>query len=225
MITFLNKIARSCREKNFFFKRFFDILTDYLWVDKMLVLKFDLETIDLTKKHEKTEIIWKLATEEDCEKWFQSKKDGFGTKEGQRMSDLIRNGGCFILGISDDAQASDKSSDIPVCYAACDFSKRLLHNKRFVVQSREGFIFNVFTSAENRGQGLAAGAITCLCREAKERSCSVLFIDISSANVASLRTSEKAGAVPSGSLYYQIRIFKKSFLWPLGPLKDRFVSR
>jgi len=54
MITRINQLARKLREKNYFFRRLFDVWMDYLWVDKTIILRFDLDAIDFSRKFEKS---------------------------------------------------------------------------------------------------------------------------------------------------------------------------
>ena len=217
MITWINKLARKLREKNYFFRRLFEIGMDYLWVDKMVVMQLDLEQADLSKTFEKIDVRWWLATREDCEKYFTGVRPGFDVAEGQRMSEFIETGDWFFLGMVDDA-----STSAPSCYCACNFKVRKLHGREFSLESWEGFIFNVLTVPEQRGKGLAAGVIAEVCRKAKEQRHSLMFADIATSNAASLRTFEKVGFVATGTYYYLFHVFKRHFLIPVGPLRNRF---
>ena len=220
MITFLNKIARKYREKNYFFRRFFDILTDNLWVDKMVILKFDLDKIDLKKKHEKIEVRWNLATEEDCEKWFQEGACGFeGIYEKAMIRSLQRND-WVLLGYCETSEGIWK----PQCHLSCVFHKAALPSGPFQLRDDEGYIFSVFTTPSVRGCGLAAGCLQELCRIATEQSFKRLFINISTANTSSIRSAEKAGSELTDTFFFHIRFLKKSYILSYGKYKDRFVK-
>jgi len=219
MITFINKVAIKLQRKNYFFKRFFGILTDNLWVNTIVFYKFDLDKIDLARKHEKIEVRWKLATKEDCEKWFTGEPDAFPVVSKKRFLQLIENGDWVLLG----ERISDSMEPKPVTHAACAFrQKPMTHSVDFRVQNLEGFIMAVFTDNEMRGQGLAAGCIAEICRKAKEAGKQVVYIDISTTNFPSIRSAEKVGAIPCDTRYILFRILKRSFIFPFGSLSSRF---
>ena len=146
------------------------------------------------------------------------------------MSNLISEGGCFVIGVlghsqdNDNFQKNSEPSDFPVCYIACGFQEKRIQNKNFRLYETEGYVYNGFTSPEYRAKGLGAGARVMVCREAKERGYSVLYADISSSNIPSLRMSEKAGAVPCGT-FYHLRLLKKSYFISFGSLKNRLKKQ
>ncbi len=215
MITWINQLARKLRKKNYFFRRLFDIWTDYLWIDKLVILRFDLDRINSLKKLEKCDVHWSLATVEDC-------RANFGNEHSPDISLFIKfiQRGDWVLAGRCSEQDSGGTWD---CHAACVFqSKPMSDTVEFHVREKEGFILIVFTREDKRGKGLAAGCIAEICRKAKERGVELLYIDISTSNMSSLRAAEKAGASYTDSYYYLFRILKKSYLFPLGALKNRF---
>jgi len=222
MITWMNKLARKLREKNYFFRRLFDIGMDNLWVDKTILLRFDLESIDFSRKFEKIDIRWYLATVEDCEKWFIGEPKGFPAETKKRFLQLIRRGDWVVFGERVDHEQNSICK--PLAHAACVFQFKPMTNQTdFQLLDREGFIMTVFTDPHNRGAGLASGCITEIIRRAHEKGYQTLYIDISTANTPSIRAAMKAGAVLTQSGYYHIRLLKRSLLILFGPLRNRFI--
>ncbi len=212
----MNMLARKLREKNYFFRRLFDIWTDYLWLDKMVILQFDLSNVDTSKRLEKTDVRWSLATVKDCQAFFEKEPSW----ANPLFLKFIKQGDWVLTGHCGD-QDNNETWD---CHAACVFrSKPMSEAVSFQVDAKEGFILIVHTREIKRGLGLAASCIAEICRRAEDRGCDRLYIDISTANAPSLRAADKVGAAFTDSYYYLFRFLKKSYLFPFGSLKRRFI--
>lgn len=107
-------------------------------------------------------------------------------------------------------------------YAVCAVRAKRMYGLFFRLEEDEAFISVCFTRQESRGQGWGPKCIREICRRCKAIGKKRVFIDISTANHASIRSAEKADAQKTDSGYYCIRIWKKDRLLPFGSYKNRF---
>ncbi|MDR2117582.1 MAG: GNAT family N-acetyltransferase [Planctomycetaceae bacterium] len=224
MITWLNQWADQSR-----FRKFWGIVKEIFWIDQLWIFEFHLKNNDSDNYSDDnlnnnsdapagndSGIIWKIATEEDIDRMkclgcydIDSKRDAFMKSFVQSHHEYL------LLGIKNETIHT---------YAVCAVQAKRMYGLLFRLEEEEAFISVCFTKPESRGQGWGPKCIREICRRCTVIGKKRVFIDISTANHASIRSAEKSGAAKTDSGYYCIRIWKKDHLLPFGSYKNRFLS-
>lgn len=231
-ISNLNILVRRLSERSKLLKRLFQVLTDYAWITVYYFWEFDLKRSDKPWERINVDSIhWVIATAEDCRRWNRNEADGFFPDDCELLLSLIEKGDRLLVGrLPDEVREKlyDKcsSDDPPDCYAVCATGiKPLTQSCFFQMHEGEGTVRTVYTRKVARGQGLATALYAKWAELTASDNFDRLFIDIESSNVPSFRAVEKAGANRIDSfVFFQIRLFKRSFVLPFGSLRQRFIQ-
>jgi GNAT superfamily N-acetyltransferase len=221
MITWLNRWAKRSR-----FRRFWGIVREIFWIDLLLIFEFHLNNnysynyscnnpnTSTNNTDDDNGITWKIATESDIDRMICLGGYDIDTRREKFMKSFVQSSYEYLLlGMRDEMIHT---------YAVCAVRAKRMYGLFFRLEEDEAFISVCFTRQESRGQGWGPKCIREICRRCKAIGKKRVFIDISTANHASIRSAEKADAQKTDSGYYCIRIWKKDRLLPFGSYKNRF---
>jgi hypothetical protein len=99
---------------------------------------------------------------------------------------------------------------------------RGLNKGYFRLEKDEFFIVACFTHPQYRGRGIYPRALSHICGMLATEGYHVGYVDIVNRNRASMHGARKAGAIDTGSHYYQLRVLNRFYVIPRGPLSNRF---
>ncbi|MDR0337141.1 MAG: GNAT family N-acetyltransferase [Planctomycetaceae bacterium] len=225
MITWLNRWAERSR-----FQKFWGIVREIFWIDLLLIFEFHLDddhaynysssnnndnpNILTDNTDNNNNITWKIATESDIDRMIYLGGYDIDSRQEMFMKSFVQNTYEYLLlGIREEMIHT---------YAVCAIRAKRMYGMFFRLEEDEAFISVCFTRQESRGQGWGPKCIREICRRCKAIEKKRVFIDISTANHASIRSAEKANAQKTDSGYYRIRIWKKDRLLPFGSYRNRF---
>ncbi|MDR0704864.1 MAG: GNAT family N-acetyltransferase [Planctomycetaceae bacterium] len=227
MITWLNRWAERSR-----FRKFWGIVREIFWIDLLLIFEFHLSNDhpsndsrnnsdaptdnanDDDDDDDDNNITWKIATESDIDRMIHLGGYDIDSRREMFMKSFVQSSYEYLL--------LGMRGETIHTYAVCAVRAKRMYGLFFRLEDDEAFISVCFTRQESRGQGWGPKCIREICRRCKAIGKKRVFIDISTANDASVRSAEKANAQKTDSGYYCIRIFKKDRLLPFGSYKNRF---
>jgi GNAT superfamily N-acetyltransferase len=227
MITWLNRWVTRSR-----FRKFWGIVREIFWIDLLLIFEFHLNNnnsynnnscndscnnpnIPTNNTEENNGITWKIATETDIDRMICLGGYDIDLRREMFMKSFVQSNYEYIL--------LGMSGETIHTYAVCAVRAKRMYGLFFRLEDDEAFISVCFTRQESRGQGWGPKCIREICRRCKAIGKKRVFIDISTANDASIRSAEKANAQKTDSGYYCIRIWKKDRLLPFGSYRNRFL--
>ncbi len=194
------------------------MITEVFWIDQLLIYVYELDQMSLFESHELdlkwTDVEWKVAQTADIETMYRL--------GGYEVNDWTRNFMLSFVESDHEFLLLGLQGGIIHTYAVCAVQKKRMNGRFFRLKDDEAFISVCFTHANSRGQGWGPRCIREICRRCQLDGKRRVFIDISIANAASIRSAEKAGALETGSGYYRNRIWKRDHLWPFGEYRGRF---
>jgi GNAT superfamily N-acetyltransferase len=97
------------------------------------------------------------------------------------------------------------------------------YSRHFLLRNDEFNLMRCYTRPSFRGRGIYPRAIRDICRHFAGLGYKTGYLGIATHNKASIRGAQKAGAVPTGSCYYRIRVPGRDLVVPRGPLRERYV--
>lgn len=212
MITWLNQWAGRSR-----FTRFWGIVKEVFWVDRYMLFEF-CRNGNYSAAGGKGDIgvMWRVAAEGDIERMRELGGYDIDLGREEFMKSFVQSDHEYLLlGMRD---------EIIYTYAVCAVRAKRMYGLFFRLEEGEAFISVCFTKPESRGQGWGPKCLGEICRRCWAAGKGRVFIDISTANLPSIRSAEKAGAQKTDSGYYRIRIWKRDYLFPFGMYKNRFST-
>ncbi len=195
-------------------RRFRSIITEVFWIDKIMIYVYELDRLGLAEQSEPS-VEWKVATTEDIDAMYR--QGGYDVDKRSRdffLSFVESDHEYLLLGLQNGTIHT---------YAVCAVEQKRMNGLFFRLENDEAFISVCFTRAESRGRSWGPRCIREICRRCQVAGKHRVFIDISEANAASIRSAEKAGAVKTDSGYYRNRIWERDHLRPFGRYRDRFI--
>ena len=207
MITWINAIARKSR-----FKRFWGIAREVFWIEKFLFFQYDVATI-ASREDTPFPFRFRIAAPDDIQAMAQTNRHNFFSAEVPYYL-KISQGNNFMILMEDQAQR--------IAYSACLFSAKKFTNRVFQLKDDEAYMLASFTLPEYRRRGIRQRCVFEMCKICHQRKTNKILAVIESSNIASIKSGEKVGAVRTDSGFYQLRIWKRDFIFPFGSLRSRF---
>jgi hypothetical protein len=202
------------------FRQFSNIFREILWIEKILIYKFNIEDILSNPKNKNNfklefDVTFRNALPEDIETMACNGKYNISYNEISYYNYISQNDNFMVL---------TEYNNMILSYAACIFNKKKIGSLYFILNIDECFILACFTHYDYRGMGICPKCIEKIAVQCSKKNIKNAYIDISSFNDSSTKSTLKAGGKYQDSGYYRIRFLKKDYVFPYGKLKDRFIK-